>query len=278
MRQRDYEIISLAGDLTWQTVGHLRMRLDEVATSGANTIVLNFADVSFADSSALAAIIAAYRRQIARGGTLMLIEVPDAVMRALRQARLAELIPARGRNARYHDRIVAAPDQEPRMVRTLSVPCDPSRMSQIRAKVAALYESIKLPREEAFDLTLALGEALGNAFDHGMPEAHHGQDGDEAQDNGAQGTVTVSVSLFDDRIITEVTDCGCGMSFSSGDKLPQPSETRGRGIRLMTMLTDSVQIEPKQAGQGTRVRLVKMLQVPLDVLDLPAEGFGAQEA
>lgn len=254
MRGRDRAVISLVGDVTWETTPQLRERLGELVEAGTRQIVLNLAGVSFVDSSGLATILAAYRRQRARGAEMTLVNVPEPVMRALRQARLAEVLPVHARRSTDHDCILTTPAQEPRMVRTTSLPSDPAVMAQTRAKVSSLYESLGLSKEDVFDLTLAFGEALGNAFDHGCPGA------DDA--DAAEAMVTVSVALYDDRIVTEVTDCGCGASFEQGDDLPAPTETRGRGIRLMTMLADGVSIRPKSSGHGTVVRLVKLLGAP----------------
>ncbi len=241
-------IVSPMGEITWQSAARLREKLNGLIERGYRTIVVNFADVSFVDSAGLATILAANRRLRSHGGTLMLVNVPDQIMRALNQARLCEIIPTRGERPRSH-RIMPEPMSKPTFMRTLSVPCEACRMSETRKIVTELIDGFDLPREEVFDLTLAFGEALGNAFDHG------GARSDGACD---PGTVTVSVERFCDRVVIEVTDCGCGMRFEQGDALPEASETRGRGIRLMTMLVDSVSIEPKPGGRGTMVRLVKM--------------------
>ena len=240
-------IVSLAGEITWQTVQRLRERFGLLVAQGHRSIVVNLASVDYIDSSGLATLISLYRRLRAAGGQLMLVNVSERIMRALRQARMSEFIPTMGAQALRHDKIQAAPAETPRMVRTLAVPCDASRMSETRRAVGELLESLDLPRDMVFDLTLALGEALGNAFDHGSGET-------------GEGRVTVTVSLYNDRIVMEVTDCGCGCSFEDGDELPEPTETRGRGIRLMLMLADAISIEPKKSGHGTSVRLVKMIE------------------
>ena len=80
--------------------------------------------------------------------------------------------------------------------------------------------------------------------------------------------ITVTVSVYSDRIVMEVNDCGCGCSFKEGDALPAMTDARGRGIRLMLMLADSIEIRPKQVGTGTSVRLVKFIN---PVVEDPAE-------
>lgn len=241
---KDMTVVSLAGDVTWDTAPGMRERLN--ALSGRyRTIVVNLASVSFIDSSGLATLLALNRRLRACGGQLVLVNVSERIMRALRQARVSEFIPTMGARSLCHDKILTTPAEAPYLMRTLSVPCDASRMSETRRRMGELFESLGMSREQVYDLTLALGEALGNAFDHGG-----GADGD--------GSVMVSVSLYKDRIVMEVTDCGCGCTYRAGDELPEPTETRGRGIRLMLMLADAISINPRKGG-GTCVRLVKMI-------------------
>ncbi len=256
MHENGLAVISLAGDVTWQTSSHLRDRLTSLMRAGNRKVVVNMAAVGFVDSSGLAVVIAANRRLHAMGGSLILVNVPDAIMRALTQARLCELIPTRGKSECSHERILTAPPERPLMVKTKSVPADPALMAQTRREVTSLYEGMGLEGNDVFDLTLAFGEALGNAFDHGCT-------------CDADGMVTVTVARYSDRVITEVCDCGPGCGkYEAGDALPTPSETRGRGIRLMAMLADGVSIEPKAAGHGTKVRLVKMLKPPVAAKEL----------
>lgn len=246
---RDAVVVSLAGEITWEKAHRLREQLEAVVTRGARNVVADLSEVAYVDSSGLATLLAANRRLRKLGGRLALVNVPDHIMRALRQARVCEFLPATGQRPSSHDKIMTAPVEAPVMVRTLSVPCDASRMGETRQKVSELFGGLGLARDTVFDLTLAFGEALGNAFDHGGGSR-------------ADGFVTVSVSVFRDRVVVEVTDDGCGCAFGDGGTLPTPTETRGRGIRLMTMLADGMSITPRHDGTGTSVRLVKMFDAP----------------
>lgn len=257
--ERDMAVVSLAGEITWATVPQMRERLCSLA-SRLHTIVVNLSSVSYIDSSGLATLLSLNRRLRAAGGKLVLVNVSERIMRALRQARVSELIPTMGARSLCHDKILTTPAEAPLLVRTLSVPCDAARMSETRRKMSELFESLTtMSREQVYDLTLAFGEALGNAFDHGG-----GTEGD--------GSVMVSVSLYRDRVVMEVTDCGAGCAYRAGDVLPEPTETRRRGIRLMLMLVDAISIEPRKGG-GTCVRLVKMLD-PCALLDASLSGMG----
>lgn len=239
-------VVSLAGEVTWEVSRRLRERLESLVAQGNHNIVANLAEVTYIDSSGLATLLALNRRLRKIGGRLMLVNVSDRIMRALRLARVSEFLPACGRRSDRHDQIMTTPVEAPRTVRSLSVPCDPARMGETRQKAAELFSALGLDRDTVFDLTLALGEALGNAFDHGGGAC-------------ADGNVTVTVAVYRDRVVAEVTDTGCGCGYRDGDELPTPTETRGRGIRLMMMLADGLSITPRRTGHGTVVRLVKML-------------------
>ena len=112
-------------------------------------------------------------------------------------------------------------------------------------RVEQLVSRMPFSADEVFDLTLAVGEAMGNAVDH--------TDGRDA---------LVSVTSYPDRVVVDVTDCGEGFEVETLEDVPMAGETdeRGRGIRLMHLLVDSVSIERRAHGRGTRVRIVKLVR------------------
>ena len=116
-------------------------------------------------------------------------------------------------------------------------------MAQVRGRVECLCEGLPLKADEVFDLTLAVGEALGNAVDHA----------------GERG-VLVTVAAYADRVVVDVADCGQGFSLGPDEELPEAAADaeRGRGIKLMRMLTDSASISPKSTGEGSVTHLVKL--------------------
>ena len=134
---------------------------------------------------------------------------------------------------------------------TLEIPRDFGAMSSARDEVAVLVAPLGLSADAVFDIKVALGEALTNAISHGAPK--HGT-----------GVVTVVVSAYEDRLVIEVSDRGCG--FDPANTLtPDLDATRGRGIMFMRALMDSVQFESTEPC-GTLVRLVKA-RVSDDVRD-----------
>ncbi len=248
----DQLVISLAGEITWQNASRLRDRLMMLVQKGHRSIVLNMESVTYADSSGLAVLLSLKRRLRALDGSLLLINATEPIIRALRQTRLCDFIPFVAKEAAKRCKAPVPVEETPQRVRTMSVPSDPAYLAETRHAVSAMFLDLSLPENTVYDLVLALGEALGNAFDHGT---------DPKRDDAM---ITVTVSVYSDRIVMEVNDCGSGCSFKEGDALPVMTDARGRGIRLMLMLADSIEIRPKQVGTGTSVRLVKFINPATD--------------
>ena len=71
-RDRDYAIVAVTGEVDIATVTGLRESLFELATSG-RTLVVDLEQVSFIDSSGLAALVGAARRAAAHGASLQAV-------------------------------------------------------------------------------------------------------------------------------------------------------------------------------------------------------------
>ena len=71
-RDRGYAIVAVAGEVDIATVTRLRESLFELAASG-RTLVVDLDQVSFIDSSGLAALVGAARRAAAHGASLQVV-------------------------------------------------------------------------------------------------------------------------------------------------------------------------------------------------------------
>ena len=67
------------------------------------------------------------------------------------------------------------------------------------------------------------------------------------------------MTAYNDRVVVEVTDCGSGFEADDSTSFDDPCDERGRGIKLMRLLADSVSILKRPSTMGTIVRLVKLL-------------------
>lgn len=236
--QSNIVLVPVQGDLDVTSVARLRRTLDALINNGCKRIVLNLASTSYMDSSGMGLVVSAVRRMRGKGGLLSLTNVSPNVLRALTIARLVDFLPVSAAGTRP-----SVPELDPSVLplwRTV-LRIDPANLAATRKHVSELLDRMPFSSDDAFDMKLAVGEAIGNAVDH------------------ADGCSLVEVAQYPDRAVVVVTDCGEG--FSSPDSpLPASADAeRGRGIALMRLLADSVSIEPKPSGTGTLVRIVKLL-------------------
>lgn len=249
-------MIPVEGDLDVAAVPKLRSYLTERIERGCRRVILNLANARYVDSLGMSLILATSRRLREEGGLLSLVNVGPQVYRSLVICRLVDFIPVTGVGPKPP---IPALDPSVRPLWRGTMRIDAAQLAPARRRVEELLARTRLAPDEAFDLTLAVGEAVGNAVDHTCAEG-----------------VLLTGSIYPDRVVVEVTDCGCGFELGPDEEPPAPcggcpDGERGRGIRLMRMLADSVEIERKASGEGTVVRLVKMFSCHAE----PARDSGA---
>ena len=117
-----------------------------------------------------------------------------------------------------------------------------SRAAAARQTAVAVAGVVGLSPEDAADVELAVGEAVGNALEHGdLPQ--------------------VQVRFFTDGDSLFVEILGNRRRFSTrDDAMPEAIAEGGRGTALMLRLMDSVRYQPTPAGLA--VRLEKRLRPP----------------
>lgn len=235
----DITVITPAADIDIATVPQLRTRIDDLIAGGCRRIIVNCQNVSFIDSTGLAFLLTRARRLAQAEGLLTLVNASPEVVRFLQIARLIDVLHVSGTQSLPVP--VLSPDAMPRWSKSFSVHEGVENLGYYRHRLVELLESVPMPRDACFDVALATSEALGNAYDHA---------------SGAGGVLTVRA--YDDRVVIEVTDRGEGFEIAA-DEEPDESEERGRGIKLMRMLVDSVEVRRRVDVQGTYVRLVKLL-------------------
>ncbi len=236
-------LISLSEEVNFTYAKDLKAYADTLIEQGYTKFIVDFTDTIYMDSSGLGVIIYLQNQVKELEGSISFINVSSNIMRFLSMLKLSEFFNARSKIKLEQEKISANPAKAPEFSNTLKVPPDPKFMSEIRREVKEQLEDY-LGQERLFDTVLALGEALGNAFDHGCRDA-------------CLANIYVTLTGYDDRMVIEVSDNGKGVEIQD-DFLPEPTETRGRGIRLMYMLVDSVEISKKAYGEGTVVKLVTL--------------------
>lgn len=243
----DIAMVPVSHDLDVTTVGAVRDAVDVLVDDGCRHVVLNMLGCEFVDSAGMGMLVSELRRMRAMGGMLSLTHVSDAVYYTLRVLRLVDVMPVSRMCARPQVPDLA-PGTLPLWKKTVAV--DAAHMGDARRWVARLVDCMPFTSTEVFDMELAAGEAIGNAVDHTCAEG-----------------ILATVSAYADRVVVDVEDCGCGMELGAAEEPPESesgTDERGRGISLMRMLADSVTIMRRPQGQGTLVRLVKMVPVGRD--------------
>ena len=231
----DIAVLTPPGDIDIATVPALRRRLDALIGRGVRRVVINCQAVSFIDSTGLAFLLTRARELMRREGLLSLVNASGEVVRFLEIARLVDILHVEG-----------PVGELPRWSKSVEVRQGIENLPYYRHRIAELLESLPLRRDERYDVALASGEALGNAYDHA----------------GGIGCV-LTVQAYGDRVVVEVLDRGAGYSIDETSE-PVASEERGRGIKLMRMLVDNVEVARRTDGAGTRVQMVKLFSGALE--------------
>lgn len=129
-------------------------------------------------------------------------------------------------------------------------PAEPQVVHAVRERVDAFARACGLNADEIDAFKVALSEAFSNAVCHGSPL-------------GSRNRVYLRCETDGRKLIVQITDEGGGF-VPTRIGLPALDEwkTSGRGLFLMNELVDEVQFEKVPAG--TRVRLIKLLEVDED--------------
>lgn len=235
----DIAVLVPVRDIDIASVPLLREQVDGLIDMGMRRIIINCQNVAFIDSTGLAFLLACARR-LARGeGLLSLVNASANVIRFIQIARLIDVLHVR--SAQKTALPVLSAGVLPKWNKTISVTGGIECLGAYRHRVSELLATLPMTADARFDTALAAGEALSNAFDHA----------------GGVGC-SMTVQAYHDRVVIEVRDGGAGFELSADQEI-EASEERGRGIKLMRMLVDSVDVSRRRDVPGTCVRLVKLI-------------------
>jgi anti-sigma regulatory factor (Ser/Thr protein kinase) len=139
----------------------------------------------------------------------------------------------------------------------LRLPMHPQSAGAARSFVRHQATLAGFPAETIDEITLASGEAIVNALEHGLPANCHPADGE------------VILTVLWDREVFVVSIRDRGPGYDPGAITAKMPENllieRGRGISLMAMLMDRV--EHIRLSDGMVVRLEKRLPFRVEPLD-----------
>lgn len=242
-------VVDLHGEMDLAVVEGLRPELESMIESGCVNYVLDLTDVTYADSSALGLVVWLNDLVAPDGGRIVVAGANRDVSRILELSGLLMVAPsicdAESTEAALASFAPENADVQPLWTERIEAPALVSELSRLRSRVGELTAPLGLSEQAAFDVKVAVGEALANAVRHGSPK-------------GGDDTVQVVVSAFPDRVVVDVEDSGCGFDGNPGctEDLYAPC---GRGVVFMRALCDRVEFLPGP-DTGTIVRMVKHIR------------------
>jgi serine/threonine-protein kinase RsbW len=154
--------------------------------------------------------------------------------------------------ARQPGEASASADTRSRFARTITA--NASGAARIRIEFAGwLQRHFTLGNERLSDLVLAANEALANAAEFGY------------LDTPGRGTIALTASYDDatDTLVVTVIDCGRWRSDATESResrtAPVQDALRGRGIPLMRLLADHMQIDTSERGTQVSLRWTSLV-------------------
>ncbi len=125
---------------------------------------------------------------------------------------------------------------------------NPVYLRIIRENAERLARQMGFGDDESYEFGVAVDEAYTNAIEHGGKST-------------CQPELEVEFLVYSDRMEVSVKDTGCGFDFSHArvpENLQSLDSVRGRGIGLMSMLSDKLEFA-SSPETGTIVRIIKYL-------------------
>lgn len=243
----DCMMVPVRSDISVRTAPELKDHIEELMNGGCHRIILDMDKVGYIDSAGIALILSLSRKMRAMGGLLTLVNVSEMVNHILSVGCLAPFIPCLAKQS--SKAAVPALPVGSKPSKRLTVRIEPDTLQDARERLREFLEVLPLSSSELYDIILAAGEAMGNCVLH--------------TDSGI-GYLTCA--LYPDRLVMEAVDSGPGFEIAP-DVYPVVTLEHGRGIKIMRLLCDDVEIKKKPVGHGTIVRLVKMLQQGAEPLE-----------
>lgn len=133
---------------------------------------------------------------------------------------------------------------------TLSIGSEAVNVSLIGLAINRIASSILASDQAAFEMELAVVEAVNNAIEH----AHHYE---------PEKPVTVRLRLAEDHIQFTIIDEGAPFDFAGGLAMAAKNDTgeepeRGRGLAIIQKLMDEIRYERR--GETNQITLLKYLK------------------
>jgi PAS domain S-box-containing protein len=124
------------------------------------------------------------------------------------------------------------PAAVPRDRLEVSLPAEAESLVTLRRRLGRFLHGAGAGSDEAFEITLTISEAAGNAIEHAY--------------GPGDAVFTVEASVADGEVVASVRDTGSWRD--------QRGHERGRGLKIMEGLMDDVEVSPSPAGTVVTLR------------------------
>ena len=241
----DGPVVEAHGEVDLATAPHLGTILQAVSHRPDAQVVVDLRPTTYLGSAGLTALIAAHR-QAATAPSPFEVQVrggsqPDTILRQAGVHRLFSVVvwhqpsssPFFGPMGAAHGCL------------ELRIPSCPFQVSRVRHLTEQVLALVNLDDSWIGDFVTAVGEAVANAVTHGSPK-------------GGPGYVVFTLKPSSTLIVAEVQDFGHGIKgWQGAAHMPPPQNLRGRGLGMMQILADSMEVHTGE--HGTLVRLSKFV-------------------
>lgn len=131
----------------------------------------------------------------------------------------------------------------------LTIPADLAEVGRVRRAITALLDGQGWPTDAVSGALLAGNEAVVNAIEHG---------------SGSRDQVRIALALGPRGLELRVMDEGRtgGVPPRAASRLPPTDATRGRGLAIMSALSDELELRTATGG-GTEARLAFHAPAPV---------------
>ena len=234
-------------DLCYECAHEVVAAVRYLISRSPSEIVIEIGKVNSVDSSGLRALLAGQNLCEQAGVGFRLDKISDCVTRIIRMSGLSRALglPEQDmpeKTLRHGVRLGTAAWKTYEHVAS----SDPALIAALRERITTAAEEAGAEGETLCDITIAVGEALTNAYRHGSP-------------NKGKSKIRVRCMTCSSAIVVEVEDEGVAFDpNSTPEPDPRILKDHGMGIFLMRQAMDSVEF--KFNCPGNRVRMVKWLR------------------
>lgn len=230
-------------ELTYQSAGDILTMVRRMIISNPHSIVVDIGEVGTIDSSGLRILLNCARLCESEGIIFRLDNASKCVVRMVALSGLSQFF-GLPQDSVTHTACQQAVDLKDTDWTTVEHVALSSASAMLRDRIIDAAVQAGAAEERLCDITIAVGEALSNAYQHGSPCK-------------ATSSIRVKCMGCAKAFVVEIEDQGKAFD---PDTIPEPDlvQDHGRGIHIMRQAMDVVEYSFNHPGN--RVRMVKWLQ------------------